>query len=437
MNYDIFLKGLCWFFRIQEEGDKYRLLRSYKDTGIEIIDMAILKDLYEKTSDINFDECEILYDQDENKYLEVIISDDSPFPFYYRRVEESNFSLLSDETNGLEYEITTPSALYLVWYLKRVLEQFDYPNNMENDSLQILKRRYFDKLRRGRIDRMVEDRSNEGAELNQISVIDILKAVNDWNVLLISKSKNSDFDLKQALNSYSYTYMRNLQLPFKVYKFQDTLPIQRKNQDIRTIEFEAPKRIYNSDFLDYYHLAVASNDPFVEFISYYHIIEYLYDEVFREHQIESLKQAITAPTFSYKDNDKIFNVIQTILKDNKHIRENGSGNEQQSLNYVLNKYISDLGTFKNRFKEDELNYYKQNVSKFSKGNIIDWDKEHDKVIKAISNRIYKNRNSLIHSKSSYKDETYHPYKDREYLKYEIPLIKNIAETIIEEHSAYL
>ncbi|MFG3613178.1 hypothetical protein [Rummeliibacillus stabekisii] len=130
-------------------------------------------------------------------------------------------------------------------------------------------------------------------------------------------------------------------------------------------------------------------------------------------------------------------MIQTILKDNKLVRENGSGNEQQSLNYVLNKYITDIDSFKNRITEDELNYYRQNTAKFSKGNQIDWDKEYKKVINAISTRIYKNRNSLIHSKSTKKDETYHPYKDREELKKEIPLIKSIAETIIEMNSEYL
>ena len=268
--------------------------------------------------------------------------------------------------------------------------------------------------------------------------MDILQSAFRLNTLLITQSESSSVDLKKSLTSYSYTYMRNLQKPFKVYKFEDTLPIlNRETQNIGSIEFEAPKRLYNGDLLDYYQLAVSSPDPFVEFISYYHIIEYLYDDVFREHQVESLKQAITAPTFSYKDDDKIFSVIQTILKDNRLVRENGSGNEQQSLNYVLNKYIIDIDTFKSRFTGDELNYYRQNTAKFSKGNLIDWDKDYKKVIKAISTRIYKNRNSLIHSKSSKKDETYHPYKDREELKKEIPLVKNIAETIIEMNSEYL
>lgn len=433
MNYIEYLEGLFWLFDIKFEDNKYVSDRvTFEREKLEIADIESLENLYEKTQDIIFDECEIMYKQDEKNFLEVVISDDVlPLSFYLRREREPNFKLLKDETNDLEYKISEPSSLYLVWYLKRIFQELGYASGKKTAELRALKRRFFDRFR----GRRLETRDSND---NQVSIIDILKRIFRFYTLLIIQSENSSIDLKKALTSYSYTYMRNLQIPFKVYKFQDTLPIlNRETKNIDDIEFEAPKRLYNSDLVDYYQLAVSSLDPFVEFISYYHIIEYLYDDVFREHQINSLKQAITAPTFSYKDDDKVFSVIQTILKDNKLVRENGSGNEQQSLNYVLNKYITDIDAFKNRFTEDELNYYRQNTAKFSKGNQIDWDKEYKKVINAISTRIYKNRNSLIHSKSSKKDETYHPYKDREELKKEIPLIKSIAETIIEINSEYL
>lgn len=66
--------------------------------------------------------------------------------------------------------------------------------------------------------------------------------------------------------------------------------------------------------------------------------------------------------------------------------------------------------------------------------IIIWDRDKDKLLKAISNRIYKTRNALIHSKSSKKDMTYHPYLHKTELEKEISLIKVIAECIIENSS---
>ncbi len=85
------------------------------------------------------------------------------------------------------------------------------------------------------------------------------------------------------------------------------------------------KEILN--LIDYYNLAISSEDPFISFISYYHIIEYFFDEVYREQQINNLRTSITSPRFSYKDDKQLFNVIEKIIKDNRFIRENGSGNE--------------------------------------------------------------------------------------------------------------
>lgn len=42
-----------------------------------------------------------------------------------------------------------------------------------------------------------------------------------------------------------------------------------------------PLRKYNADVVDYYKQALASNDPYIKYISFYHVMEYFYDEVFR------------------------------------------------------------------------------------------------------------------------------------------------------------
>ncbi len=84
-----------------------------------------------------------------------------------------------------------------------------------------------------------------------------------------------------------------------------------------------------------------------------------------------------------------------------------------------------------------LNFYQNNSVSFSAGDVIIWDKDKDKILKAISNRIYKTRNHINHSKSSKKDVTYHPYLHKTELEKEISLIKTIAECIIENDSVHL
>jgi len=43
-----------------------------------------------------------------------------------------------------------------------------------------------------------------------------------------------------------------------------------------------PLREYTVDVVDYYKLALSSNDPYIKFISFYHVMEYFYDEVFKK-----------------------------------------------------------------------------------------------------------------------------------------------------------
>lgn len=365
-------------------------------------------------------QCKLFYEIETKEIVEVAVSENGMR--LHRRMEGDK---LSDGINDVEYEIGVPSDFYIIWALREIFEEYD-SENMEILSL----------LRRGllmRFNRIQRERISE----NETTIMELLKIMVRFQTLKISKVDTSKIDLDGAVDSYSYTYMRNLQEPIKIYNIDDIFPFLTNKRIEQRFDFEAPKKYYNSTLVDYYNLAVSSTDPFVEFISYYHIIEYYYDEVFKEHQIESVKKAITSPTFNYKDETKIFSIVQTIIKDNKMVRENGGGNEQQSLNYVLNKYLDDIEEFKGRFTQNRLDYYQNNNVVFSKGDKINWSNGQEKVIKSIGNRIYKTRNSLIHSKSSKKDETYHPYEDRKHLAHEIQLIKNIAETIIEYNSKYI
>ena len=61
-----------------------------------------------------------------------------------------------------------------------------------------------------------------------------------------------------------------------------------------------------SDVVDYYKLALSSNDAYIKYISFYHIMEYFYDEVFKKKMINDLRDKITNPGFSYKNDDKVY-----------------------------------------------------------------------------------------------------------------------------------
>ena len=101
----------------------------------------------------------------------------------------------------------------------------------------------------------------------------------------------------------------------------------------------------------------------------------------------------------------------------------------EALELVLRKYI-DISELLNNIPDMSIDYYKTYEVPFSKGDIVDFDDiSNPKLYKKMAARIYKTRNSIIHSKSGEK-AVYSPFKDDEALEKEIPLLRYVAEEII-------
>ena len=218
---------------------------------------------------------------------------------------------------------------------------------------------------------------------------------------------------------------------------EDMFPIrgfQRNIVDIATVE-TIPHREYINDVVDYYRLAFSSTDPYIKFISFYHVMEYFYDEVFKKKIVADLMGKITHPDFSYKNEDKVYE-IATFVKNRMRMNdESGQGDELESLKYVLKEYIN-IEQLKEKLKQIDLEsilYYQNNKVSFCKAPTISWN-DVEGVYTQIAKRIYFTRNALIHSKSGKNRERYRPYKDEKSLQKEIPLVRVIAEMIINNSS---
>lgn len=180
-------------------------------------------------------------------------------------------------------------------------------------------------------------------------------------------------------------------------------------------------------------MAVSSSDPFIQFIGFYHIMEYFFEEVYKEEIIKTTKEILMRPDFSPKNSKDIMKVVDNIYnkKDDSIV-----GAELDSLEITLGKYIN-IERIVDKLKEiDEelVQYYKNNEVGFSGGIKVDLEANNKKIFKHLSKRIYVTRNSLVHSKSNdirVKERgIYSPFKDSKDLNMEIPLLKVIAEEII-------
>ena len=192
---------------------------------------------------------------------------------------------------------------------------------------------------------------------------------------------------------------------------------------------------------------MSSNDIATQYLSYYHIIEYYFDTLYNKYIIEQMKRWMKDPQISLDEDASILKLVDKAKKLKGKTSEDGQGNEFDALRLVLERYVDieklklklEKNYSKKSIKEiygvniEEPNiyeFYKEKSVDFLDNNLkIDFNND-DTAYRNIRNRIYKTRNSLVHSKDNYTFKTYNPYDDERDLKKEIPLIKIIAMEII-------
>lgn len=201
-----------------------------------------------------------------------------------------------------------------------------------------------------------------------------------------------------------------------------------------------PQRLYNADVLDYYTMAMESKDPFSMYISFYHVIEHYFDAIFRKKLTEEIKTKITHPDFSYKSEDKLYELAKYIKKHLNSADDSGKGNEFESLKYVLMEYvpIAELKARINVLDSRATTFYQGNNVAFvtSKDTKIPWA-DSQGIYTKLAARIYETRNALVHSKSEQAANQYKPYENRKDLLLEIALIRAVAELVVVNSSEIL
>ena len=262
--------------------------------------------------------------------------------------------------------------------------------------------------------------------------------------LIVSYKKDIDKSkLNDCINSFLFNFCYNYGYSFRIMNSLDELlniRYRNKNSSYKSEELDAPRLLYKQDLTEQYHMAVSSEDPFVQFIGFYHIMEYFYEEIYKEGVVNNVKEILLDPGFSTKRKKDIMKLVDLI---NKKRTESTVGSELEALELTLRKYIDIEKIIEklNEIDKDIIEYYKNNKVNFSNGDAIDLigDKKH--IFKKLANRVYKTRNSLVHSKSNEvklnERGIYKPFKDSKALLKEIPLLKVISEEIIIKSASEL
>ncbi|MCD6142952.1 hypothetical protein [Thermococcus sp.] len=357
-----------------------------------------------------------------------------PWSYYLERILEE---AVSDSAKGLTYSLGKLSDEYLVSLL------------LSLEDAKLLKQ-----ISRYMLSRMFR-LSRNNKEMNN-SVLEFLK----YNLppafrytLKIASSKQRKFtDFEEIADSFLFIVSYNYNLPLiRISSFEEFQRI-RGYRIKRTKKLVPPRRKYKSDLVYYYQMALSTTNPLLQFISYYHIIEFFFEIVYIEDIIALIKNEITRPNFIY-DNEEDLRKLYKKLEDKFKIQAQQNKSEFEALKLTLMKYL-DLYELKqsiSQYSPELLEYYKtekipfledKDASKyqlnFDEINENIDEKVRKKFVSKLAIRLYRVRNAVVHSKDSYKLskgqvnklERYVPFKHDKDLQKELPLIRCISEQII-------
>ena len=281
---------------------------------------------------------------------------------------------------------------------------------------------------------------------NEIGIYEFLKNAffRNQTIQIKSEKERSISEFNELVSSYVFqiSYNYNIILvPQKniEYLFKRGGMLRRKRNKISEKEFDPPRRKYKSELVDYYQMAMSSQNPYLEFISYYHVIEYFFDSVFNDELVNKIREKITLPSFSYKRKRDLLDLVKLILKLSS-VGNNGIiHNELNALTLTLKKYI-DINDLRKEIENQDknyINYLKTEKIIFSNGDVVNLENnDFDCVCKELAKRIYNTRNALVHSKEL-ENSKYKPFHDDKILLKEMLLLRLIAEQLIIKTSQIL
>jgi len=335
---------------------------------------------------------------------------------------ERNNEPIEDCENQIKYTVGTASMEYLVWMLcsldDRTLRGLRDLNASTSSSFM---HRY---------------EFREGDESLLWFIGDIFRRV--VTLKIQSCSPKSEIQFKQFLDSFRFQVASNYnRVIMPIEAFEDMcITIVGRISSRSSNDMTAPKRTYIKELTNQYYMGLSSKLPFVQFICYYHVMEYFFEKVYNDDMIKSLQDQISSPRFSVKREHDIKEIIKFVTKKVRDKNERYDINELEALELVLKKYVN-IEDIKGSLPDRVIDYYATSEVPFSKGDVVDFNNlQSNNLYEKLAKRIYKTRNSIIHSKSGEK-AVYSPFKDDKALEKEIPLLKFVAEEIIIQTSSLM
>ena len=401
--------------QIEEDEEKLKFIFNINETTAEFeVKKERIEEIFSSIDSRKIEGDTILHG---DQYYETLVSFEIPqpfttFPHIFRSL--GNQIKKEDQDNELTYEISAPTDEYLVFILQRIIE---------NEHGQ-------------RIRRPISSRILHEFEDTKDFLPLIKRLIPRLYTLKITSGTNHNLNQFVDLsNSFIFSLSYNLDISIIETKFIDKLMRSNRLSRIRRAKFEdvdPPRRKYIADLVYHFQMAISTDSALLQFMSFYHVLEHFFEEIYSQDLIDATRDKLTNPGFSYKRKKDLKDLIKFIENKSRQRGENFSHHEKEALELTLEKYlrIENIKTQIEKYDETLIDYYKNNDVKFSHGDKVDLTlNQQDKIFKCLASRIYITRNSIVHSKEGNKPR-YVPFKhDKELIK-EMPLLRFVAEDII-------
>ena len=358
--------------------------------------------------------------------MEVLVREEAPFigPGLGRRAPWP--LVLEDPDRGLRYTLGPPSDHFMLFLLDRLA------------TLGPSERFFW--LRRHRVRRR---NLNQGdllepeSAIPEITILDVLRdSMPRLHTLRIESERDlRPGQLQKLSDAFAFQIAYNLDIAFvSVRSLEEVLRRSRlrRMRRVRPEDLEPPRRIYESDLVYHYQLGVSTDSIPLEFLSYYHVAEHFFESVFEDDLITSVREQLTQPDFSFRRKPDVQTLIRLVRDRLKFQREDVTFSEPEALRLVIERYVNldALARKLGDIQESLFAYYKENAVSFSKGDRVNLREDDTAAVgAALSRRIYKTRNAVVHSKEGGRPR-YMPFRHDRELAQELPLMRLLAEEIL-------
>jgi hypothetical protein len=411
------LSEYCRATATEEEERYFFQLANGRMNGVNfVLEKASLEEVESQLASFGIHEETALYS--DNQY-EIIVREESSIPV--RQLRDNKIQVTNEEA-GLNYELSAASDSYIIWLLnemRRKLSPRDFRMGFFHTP---------------RLDRALQE---EGG----LTLFDYIRLTSFrlMTLKISSDKRTSPAQFSKLTHSFLFHVGYNLDVALVPQRLLEEIArrgrINRMRRS-RTEELDPPRRSYTEDLVQHYLLAVSTDNPVIEYLSYYHVLEHFFESVFNDDLIESVRSSITDPGFSYKRKKDIGQLINSIKRALQIRSETITFSEVEALRLCIVKFV-DLNELKQKLNEYDdtlIDFYRSNKVDFSSGVEVDFDSaEVEQVYKSLTKRIYSTRNALVHSKDGEKSK-YTPFKDDRSLVKEVPLMRFISEMVILEES---